>query len=213
MMPPRRTGLTIIELMVTISIIALLVAAAGIGIARSRSSGRDAKRMSDVLLLSNALSTQAAATRGSYPAVVGSSTVGGINIPPLAGGAPLSPAISLSSFADHAYPSDPLPAKSSCSDDTERWLCGYAYFGRSTTSGSITVDSLARKNEQYEYVLAVGLENIASTDNQSLINVTDFDKSYLSGFYQTEITQYKRYQYLVLGPACGATLASNTCSQ
>ena len=198
----RRNAFTIIELMVTIAIIGLLLAAAGLGIARSRVTSRDSKRVSDILLMASMFDQQALANRGTYPAASGPTNPVILNS--TTNTSNFTPALDLSSFANHMLPSDPSPANPSCSTTID-FRCGYVYTNRSTGANTLLTRSQGTYTTQYEYVLEVGLEGDRFSDDQS---VTAGPAGTLGS------ANSARTQYLYFGKACGTGSgnSTNTCS-
>lgn len=61
------TGFTLVELLVIIAIIGLMAAIIVVGLNQSREKGKDARRVTDVKQLSNALELYGADHEGTYP--------------------------------------------------------------------------------------------------------------------------------------------------
>lgn len=184
-----KRGFTIIELMVTVLIIALLLAAASAGIVRTRRTARDGQRIRDVLALSTAVDQSATANRGLYPynSIVKTTAVFCAD---LLTNAPVG--INLGIFLNRKLPTDPLPEMpaSSCAN----YRNGYTYHSR------YGGNNLARTGtaQDYEYVIEVGLESDRPSDERTLTKGTDASST-------------RRTQFLIKGAACTGTGVS-TCS-
>ena len=189
MKPVRKSGFTIIELLVVITIIGLLIGAAGIGLAKARVNNRDSRRISDVLQLAHAIDQSALSVRGMYPTNTGGSSAVIVN-----SSSSLASQLDLSLFTSRQIPSDAQPEYSSCLASPVNYTCGYVYSNRQATS-------LAKpaNGQQYEYVLEIGLEGSPTTDLQGITNTPSSSDS-------------ARTRYLYFGKPCGGSLAANTCS-
>ena len=64
---PSAKAFTLIELMVTITIIGILIAAAGVSYGHAKSSARDSARLSDVLLIAKSIDQSAKLNNNLYP--------------------------------------------------------------------------------------------------------------------------------------------------
>ncbi len=189
MKPVRKFGFTIIELLVVITIIGLLIAAAGIGLAKARVNNRDSKRISDVLQVAHAIDQSALLIRGMYP-----TNTGGAGSVIVNSSSSLTSQLDLSLFTTRQIPSDGQPEYTSCQASPVNYTCGYVYSNRQGTS-------LAKpaSGQQYEYVLEVGLESDPTTDLQGITSTPSAKDA-------------SRTRWLYFGKPCGSSLAANTCS-
>lgn len=186
-----RLGFTIVELLVTITIIALLLTAAAAGIVRARKVGRDAQRIRDVMGIAVAVDQSARVRRGVYPK---NPTPGG---PAKFCAHELQDSnntnkLDLSGFIARSIPKDPLPEQVAvaCVD----YRNGYVYHSRTQTG---TLANPSDGADGFEYVIEVGLETPRSQDEATL-----------------EATGNKtamRSQYLLNGMACSGGSAGS-CS-
>lgn len=179
-----RRGFTIPELLTTIIILIILALMATTGFMNARRSGRDAERISDIQTIASSLERGATVSR-QYPGTSG-----------CADNLPLS-------FFDRGtlktgdVPEDASPANrnvSTCSS----YLDGYFY----TVRPAAGTDALVKPTtgEQYEFALSVGLESDPDSDSRG-----DLQR----GFGAVPVQN--RTQYVLFGPYCGASAASNTC--
>lgn len=185
----RKAGFTIIELLVTIIIIGLLLAAAGLSFDTARKNGRDGKRLNDVLLLSQAIDQSANLTRGRYPQNVSGGAVDKMCASELLNAGNTNQ-LDLSLFKDRTIPIDPLPVTqpprtSGCAGYAD----GYTYY-------SVYGANPFAKQQGYTYLLEVGLEKEKGSDE------TLFFKGDQVG---QPIVTTPRYQYFFLGKYCGTT--------
>ena len=68
----RRTAFTIIELLVVLAIIGILIAAASLSFSQAQRTGRDAQRISDILLIGKTIDSSAITQGGIYPYLLAS---------------------------------------------------------------------------------------------------------------------------------------------
>ena len=213
--PPRSRGFTIIELIVTITIISLLFAAASFSISTARKQGRDSRRLGDILLIAKSIDQASALTRGVLPKNANSVAAGsnatmcaneiiieGANgvwvaptnpIPtPVANPANLDNSV----FPNRKFPHDPaaaVPLTSGCTG----MINGYTYH----TEYSHSIVNPATQ-QQVSYSLEVGLETTKPHDDsqfRSPSELPDLNKTTYPDFDSVN----QRYRYFLNGPYCG----------
>jgi prepilin-type N-terminal cleavage/methylation domain-containing protein len=184
----RKAAFTIIELLVTVMIIGLLLAGAGLSYDTARKNGRDGRRLGDVLLISQAIDQSANLNRGLYPTNV----VGGASDKMCArelSNAANDNKLDLSLFTARKIPTDPLPVNlpaktSGCTGYQD----GYTYY-----SGASGI-SLA-KLQGYTYLLEVGLEREKGSDESLFFTGAQVGQA---------VVTTPRLQYFLLGKYCGS---------
>lgn len=148
-----RRAFVLVELLVTIGIISLLIAAAAVSLTSARRQSRDSNRLSDIAILSQATDAFAEATRGRYPTMT-TSTCKDVAALGIAGYLP-NPSL---------IPVDPLPAAmdtAPCSSFTQ----GYYYIRTVANSGACT--SEYGVTAKYQFAFVTGLEGIANAENST----------------------------------------------
>lgn len=180
----RRSGFTIPELLTTVIILTILALVATSGFMNARRAGRDAERISDVNTIASSLERGATVSR-QYPGTSG-----------CAHGLPLS-FFDRGTLKTGEVPKDSSPANRNASSCTS-YLDGYHYIARP----SVGTEALVKPTtgEQYEFALSVGLESDPDSDSRG-------DLQRAVGSVPTQ----GRLQYVLFGPYCGASAATNTC--
>jgi prepilin-type N-terminal cleavage/methylation domain-containing protein len=202
----RQHAFTIIELLVSITIILLLIAAASVGVYSARRTSRDTRRIGDIFLYAQAIDSYALATRGTYPTVSGAfggptdticaAEIGGLDS---------------TLFLNNKLAQDPQPvnapltgAANHCPD--ARY--GYVYhteFGHLT---ALTKNIATAQN--MTYALEVGLEGPKIHDEQQLMAPRELlnsaGASLTIQFSDTlNPTGNSRYRYVLNGKYCAGT--------
>jgi prepilin-type N-terminal cleavage/methylation domain-containing protein len=194
----RQNGFTMIELLVTVMIIAMLVTAAAAGVVRARRTARDSQRMRDVFALGTALDQAASSTRGLYAYDTANKNTN-VFCADLLGTATANPNnLNFGLFLSRAIPKDPLPERTSASCTNYR--DGYTVSNRYGAGNNLARPS-GVGNQNYEYVIEVGLEGDRPAEEKTLTVGTDN-------------TSTVRKQFLLLGKACKADNGpvAGTCS-
>jgi prepilin-type N-terminal cleavage/methylation domain-containing protein len=171
-----RKAFTLIELLIAVSIIGLLLAAAAVSIQAAQASSRDSKRIGDVATIGKALDAYASANAGRYPTASAAVTC------PNAFGTPskLQPYLP----AGSTFPTDPRPPRTgNCTYFTN----GYKYYANTAGTPANTL--------QQRYIIITGLEKGLSTDSTTLTL-----GSSLTGISSSTV----RTPYYLPGPYCGA---------
>jgi prepilin-type N-terminal cleavage/methylation domain-containing protein len=145
----RNKGFILVELLVTISIIGLLIAAAAFSLGNSRSNARDAARFSDGITISKALDGYAAANRGSYPMTATATCTDDYQA---ALGAYLPNA--------KAIPKDPRPLQPG--NSTVNYLKCYTVYRNAIGAGAGYAET-----KKFSYLIEVGIEKQAPADLSS----------------------------------------------
>jgi prepilin-type N-terminal cleavage/methylation domain-containing protein len=183
----RQRAFTIIELLITIFIIALLLTAAAAGVSRARKVGRDAQRGRDIGQIAAAVDQYTTTTRGAYPKHRTTPTTATFCATELGG-------LELGGFINRTIPSDPLPEISST--PCTGYRNGYTYHSRfGGVSGNLTRNG----GQQYEYALEAGFELERSIDD---INMQEGSATNGSS----------RIPYVLYGKPC-ALVPSRTCTE
>jgi prepilin-type N-terminal cleavage/methylation domain-containing protein len=163
----RNKGFTIIELLVSITIILLLIGAASVGIYNARRTSRDTRRVGDIFLYAHAIDAYASINNNSFPVkkstlpagnkIMCAHEIGGIDSSLLSN--PSSPKV---------LPMDPKPTiqpsdTTSCPDAQY----GYVYHTEYGHNATAPYSSIANA-QNVTYSLEVALENIKPFDESQL---------------------------------------------
>ncbi len=177
-------GFILIELLVTISIIGLLIAAAAFSLTKSRISARDAARFSDGITISKALDSYSAINKGSYPMTQVATCTDTLQS-------------SLASYLPNAkaIPQDPKPELSS--GNTNFRKCYTVYRNETGTLGTGPADKA-----KYTYVLEIGSENTAPSDLSSYMTK---DEMMIAASPWIPEDSLVRTPYYYTGPYCDTT--------
>ena len=184
-----KKGFTIIELLITISIMTLLLAAAAISISTARRNSRDGKRVGDISLIGQAIDQAGVVKGGSYP-----TNVNGGDPSVMCASEILSSSnsngLDLSLFPQRSIPTDPLAATAKTQGCTS-FRDGYTYH-------SSVGASLAKQNGVacYTYLLEVGLEAEKGPDETTLQPGAAINRPTVTT---------PRYQYFLPGRYTGTT--------
>lgn len=175
-------GFILIELLVTISIIGLLIAAAAFSLNKSRISARDVARFSDGITISKALDSYAVTNKGAYPMTLAATCTDSLQS-------------SLSSYLPNAkaIPTDPKPELSGGSTNNYR-KC-YTVYRNEVGAGTGPADKA-----KYTYVLEVGAESTAPSDLSSYKTEAE-----LAATGWSADTSTVRTPYYYTGPYCDTT--------
>jgi prepilin-type N-terminal cleavage/methylation domain-containing protein len=181
----RSRGFTIIELMVTVFVIALLLTGAVSGLVRARKIGRDGQRVQDIYNIGIAVDQTASLNRGQYPGEPTTSTTFCADL--LA-----TPAnnLVLTQLPNRTLPKDPLPA--TVAAGCTSYLNGYTYH-RHISGDALVGPALG---QHYEYAIEVGLELSRAKDDETLTG--------------TGAGASGRTQYVLFGKPC---TTSGTCTR
>jgi prepilin-type N-terminal cleavage/methylation domain-containing protein len=185
-MPTRHRAFTLIELIVTVSIIALLIAAGSVFLGRARRGGRDGTRIADILSISKAIDESVVTNRGVYPSnKVHPSDISGVMCADEMG-----TSLDVIQFSGRIIPKDPLPLISdrnlACTSSRE----GYAYY--TGKNGALAT----RQNVAYS--LEALLENPKTTDENVLSSPTELNMGDIGD------TDLGRFRYILNGTSCGS---------
>ena len=195
----RLRAFTIIELMVAISIIGLLFAAAGTAISGGRLQARDARRLGDVLLIGKAIDQAAVLSGGAYPRNAVNAEQDAILCADqmVNSSSSYNPAkIDLTAFHSQGIPKDPNPAMpaTACTGMNN----GYTYH---TEYLHLVTPNLATV-QQMAYTLEVGLERTKHYDEAQFYAPSGL-RGISAGMYPDQDAGTGRYRYLLNGPYCG----------
>jgi len=197
---------TIIELLVVMLIISLLVAIGSIVLAQGRRSTRDARRISDVVSISESIDQAATANGGVYPRNVGPAQGGAGAQARMCVGELMTSGnpnnLNLSIFSNGAMPVDPLPELTGVTTGCTSYVQGYTFH---TPRGNCAVgaNSLAAC-QNVVYTLELGLENPHNPDDTLLKTPSALGVS--ASYILT--TSSKRTEYLLNGKYCGTSCYS-----
>jgi prepilin-type N-terminal cleavage/methylation domain-containing protein len=162
----KSRGFTLVELLVVISIIALISSVVLATLNAARSKARDARRISDMAQVSKALELYRDST-GTYPSITSQRdsscyTVGNSNVAVGQWDASLSPLVSMG-FLPY-LPPDPQNIGSATGAVVPNYC--YVYYRNSNTSLFDSCKEIATGNllypQDYEYLLYFSLENKSS---------------------------------------------------
>lgn len=215
-----RRGFTIIELLVVVTIIALLTGLIAVSIGNTRMRQRDAKRLSDVVLIGKAIDQSALVNRGLYPR-----NVNYLNNPDarehmtMCAGEIWSTAnpnnIDLSLFPGSIFPTDPNPVRDVTTGCTGIFH-GYIYHSHWNISlYRIPGVPTSPNDEDYgnaagqfnlAYVLAVGLEQTAGSEASAYkrpSQLTGGGAGTTGDYYEDLSEGVRRERYWLMGPNCG----------
>ncbi len=178
-------GFTLIELMVAISIVAILATMGFSTYTKAQSSARDSKRVSDLQEIAKALEQYKAisgtyvpgtTTYSSQPCYLDTNNGSGYNdfifnsgswgVSGSSNGCPASISHSLSSYFANIIPEDPLCPKGTC---TGSWADYDLFIPPTTTS---TSNPYACSPSGSCYLLCAKLENVPSTNPAGVIRLT-----------------------------------------
>lgn len=196
----NKKGFTLIELLVVISIIGLLssVVLASLNVARSKA--RDARRLSDIRQVQNALELYRS-NNNTYPDSgsfrensCNTGTASDTGTPVAAWDSALSPLVSAKYIA--SLPDDP---QNKGTLNTSRNYCyAYAVSSASIYSSCLDIQSGAYEAlSNYEYALFLSLEN---TPTQGKVINWKADTSSVSAPISAATLNAKPYNYCILGP-------------
>jgi len=178
----KKRGFTIIELLVTITLIGLMLGVASIYFSNAQRNGRDTTRLSDVSLIGQAIDETILVLNGIPPALSDCAN----RLP--------TTYINTSLFPARSIPVDPrplIPVVTLCTSAAY----GYYYVSH-TTSGTNDANLLGRK-----YVIEVGLENKEDASNGQFQTRNSMDSSkFASGTDVVLTTSGSRYVYILPGP-------------
>ena len=162
-----RRGFTIIEILVTVSIILILLASAAFLTQNAFQNQRDASRINGVILISKAVDQSLVANPGSYPRLVGATPTAHNTITRFCAtyllDAGNSNHLDLSLFAGQKIPTDPIAASPSATT-CDSYLNGFIYHSQ-YISGVKPAQVLACSQSLFAlcqndtYAIEVGLEN------------------------------------------------------
>ncbi|CAN5195400.1 hypothetical protein BH11PAT4_BH11PAT4_6100 [soil metagenome] len=175
----KNKGFILVELLVTISIIGLLIAAAAFSLSNSRTNARDAARFADGITLSKALDGYAAANRGSYPMTVDATCAGTL----------LS---SIAAYLPNAKAAPVDPAAENSAGSTVNYRKCYTVY-RNAPGGGTTFADLRK----YTYIIEIGIEKQAPADLSSYKTASELGV--------TPIPSTVRTPYYFQGIYCDAT--------
>jgi prepilin-type N-terminal cleavage/methylation domain-containing protein len=188
-----RHGFTIIELLIVITIMLMLLAAASLGIYNARRSSRDTRRMADGLLIGRSIDSYTGLNRGALPIGTGTNrstmcanTLAGLDTSLLS--------------ATGAIPKDPSPVSSSaiCSS----MLNGYTYH---TEYGHLSSPNLASV-QKVTYSLEIGLENAKPNSESTYQAPTEIGSAVSSSYPDIVGTGTNtRHRYIINGRSCGTS--------
>jgi prepilin-type N-terminal cleavage/methylation domain-containing protein len=223
-----RRGFTIIELLVAVTIIGLIVSVGLVRFSTIRRAGRDASRISDVILIAKAIDQSVALRRGAHPNNARSGTSGYFDdtmcadqiVYATSAGVSTNPnQIDLSLFPKNRVPIDPFPSlvpdtSSRCRTVSSGVFAGvrygYVYHTQYNRLGNSNFNNLAVQQE-VTYSLEVGLENPKTEEDSLLrtpaelgISTTAFTPTVGSG---TSL----RYRYILNGKYCGVSSTETNC--
>lgn len=186
----RKSAFTLIELIITVSIIAMLVAAGSVFLGRARRSGRDGTRIANILSISKAIDESVATNRGVYPSnKKNPASTNGIMCADEMGSS-----LDLIQFTGRVIPKDPSPlnpARATACTSAEQ---GYIYYmGKNGTLAT---------QQNVTYTLEVLLENPKNNDESVLASPTELQLTNVSDTFQ------ERYRYILNGTSCGTALCT-----
>lgn len=138
----NRRAFILVELLVTISIIGLLIAAAAFSLSSSRMNARDTARFADGITIGNALDAYAITNRGSYPMATDASCTDDYQTA-------LGPYLPNAK----AIPKDPRPAEPT--NSTVNYKKCYTVYRNAPGPGSTFADQT-----KFSYLIEVGIEKI-----------------------------------------------------
>jgi len=207
-----RRGFTIIEIVVVVSIILILVAAASFMIEAGLRNQRDTVRVNDALLLGKAADQSIAATGGLVPRLVGTEVPAGTYntttrfcVADLLDGANTN-RLDLGLFSGGSLPSDPAPiliSSGHCEDSRFGYIFHTQYLtgSKPTQSDACTTGKFALCANA-TYAIEVGLEN-----QHADITLQTPAQIGASGYAAPSAA---RHPYLLMGAACSVAYAQ-TC--
>jgi prepilin-type N-terminal cleavage/methylation domain-containing protein len=194
---------TIIELLVVLLIVALIISIGSITLSEGRKSSRDARRMSDVVSLSQAIEQSVSVNGGVYPRNVGVGQgqadaqarmcAGEL----FASGNPNN--LNLSLFTSNTVPTDPLPLQPGTTTGCRSFLQGYTYHTPRGTC-ALGANSLAAC-QSVVYTIEVGFENARRSEDTLFRAPAELG---ISPNYTLE-TSPVRTDYLLNGRFCGTS--------
>ncbi|HYE22587.1 MAG TPA: type II secretion system protein [Verrucomicrobiae bacterium] len=126
----KYSGFTLIELLVVLAVIGILAAVVSVNVWRGRQNSRDARRVSDIKQVQNALSLYADEC-GGYPLVGVDLDISGLGLDDTCGGWVSSP--TGSKIYIYAVPPAMQPAEPGCLDPNPPNSNTYFYLGTDTT--------------------------------------------------------------------------------
>jgi type II secretory pathway pseudopilin PulG len=174
-------GFILVELLVTISIIGLLIAAAAFSLSNSRSNARDAVRFADSITIGKAIDSYVAANRESFPP---SSAVSCTDS--------LQSALRSSLPNASVAPKDPRPLQEASSTIDYR-KCYTLY--RNTVGGTTFADITS-----YQYLIEIGTEKDIPADISTHRRSSDFSPTI------TPVSSGgQRTPFYYPGPFCGTS--------
>jgi prepilin-type N-terminal cleavage/methylation domain-containing protein len=189
-MSSRLRAFTIVELMVTISIISLLIATAAIGVNKARKNARDGQRVSDVVSIGSAVNLSVTVNAGKYPYSLSNRNQSTFCADDLGNATSNPNNLDFTLFRSRAIPKDPIPEQ--FSGTCTSYVNGYTFHNR-YGSGSALIKSTTTEN--WEYAIEVGLENIPTSEDQTL--------------QKGSLSDSVRSQYIFYGKYCGVGSANN----
>ena len=182
----KRSAFTLVELLITASILTLLAAMISVYLGGGQRNARDARRLSDISLIARMIDASTAQRRGAFPAYNSTTYVACPDELPVTANQ-----MDTNIFPNHQVPKDPKPSTTRvsgqrCSSPGQGYLYTIQVPASAITGGQTPTiaNTLGRG-----YVLQVGLENPLPMDESQFVR-------------DTAVTQQPagRVVYRILGP-------------